>query len=92
MVSPTQSTEYSSLCFMVGLCPPILCVIVCISSPQAPSPAPNLGNHKSVLYIYVSASAFSIGLCLKSKMCNILDCTYAWYHVIFVFLFLPYFT
>ena len=28
-----------ALCFMVGLCPPILCVIVCISLPQTPSPS-----------------------------------------------------
>ena len=81
----SQDIEYSSLCDTAR--PPCLYIqyiAVCICSswtPIHPSPV-GLGNHKSILYESVSVSYIS------SFKVHILDSTYKWYHMVFVFLFL----
>ena len=55
--------------------------------PNYPTPSPlPLGNHKSIL------QAYDFLFCGKSHLCLMLDSRYKRYHVVFVFLFLTYFT
>ena len=50
----------------------------------APHPLP-LGNHKSIsVRLFLS--------CRYAHLCHSLDSIYKWYHMVFVFLFLTYFT
>ena len=49
-------------------------------------PLPPLGNHKSLLQVH------EFLFCGKVHLCHILDSIYKWYHMVFVFLFLTYFT
>ena len=91
MVHP-QETGYSFLCWTAGpLCLPVLSGIVCTYEPQTPPPSHSLllplGNHKSLLYVCESVSVSYIG-CL----CHILDFSYRCYLVVFVLLFLTFFT
>ena len=61
------------------------------SQPISLSPLP-LGNYKSVLYVYESVSVLYIGSFVPYfiffYLCHILDFTYEWCHMVFVFLFL----
>jgi len=80
----TQETGQSSLCCTVG--PDylfILNVIVCIHQPKTSLSSP--GKHKSVLHIHDLFLFFR-----WDHVCHILDSTYKWYHMVFVFLILSY--
>ena len=60
---PPQVIGYTSLCYTAEPhCLSILNIIVCIYSPQTPSPSTSsplpLGNHKSVFYVCESVSLF----------------------------------
>ena len=58
----------------------------CITPPHFPLPT---GNHLFVLYVHESAFVFL----LHSLSCrHFLESTYKWYHTLFVFLYLIYFT
>ena len=87
----SQEIGCSYLWYTVGpCCLSILNVIVCIYQPQTPTPSLSplpLGDHKSVLYVCES-------ICFVYKfICVIfLDSKYKWYHMVFVFLCLAYFT
>ena len=79
--------EYTSLCYAVGpYCLHIidnsllLLVPDSQSFPPLPHPLPFI-KHKAVPYVCVSVSVFFHLFC-------VLDFTYKWYHVAFVFLFL----
>ena len=78
----------SSQCYSAGSpCKSILC---CIWYPQAPDPSHSLplpsGSHKSFLQVH------DFLFWGKIHLCYILDSRYQWYHMLFVFLFLTYFT
>ena len=64
--------------------------IVCIHQSQAPNIPHSLllplGNHKSVLHVH------EFPYCRKVHLCHVLDSRKRWYHMVFVFLFLTYFT
>ena len=63
---------------------------VCIWWSQTPNPFPSphlpLGNYQSILYVPDFVPLSEIGV----KECHILDSTYKWYHMVFVFM--TYFT
>ena len=83
----SQDIEDSSLCYTVRPCLFIRYIIVCICSSKAPNPSLPypcpLGNHKSVVYI-----SESVERCIH--LCQILDFTCNWYHMVFVLLCLTY--
>ena len=68
------------------LTPSSLCLP--LPNPWVAPPLIPTGNHYFVLYICESASFLLYSL----VCCIFLDSTYKWYHMVFVFLFLTYFT
>ena len=84
----SQEAGHSSLCYTIGTYLSILNIRVCIYQFQTPSaslpPPLPLGNHRSDLYVCESVSVLQI-----DSLVHILDSTYKWYHMVFIFL-LPY--
>ena len=81
----SQDTEYSSLCYTLGPC----CLSITnkialhLPNPKLPVSSPTLGNLRSVLCVHESPALQIVPLY------HILDSTYKWYHVLFVFSWLP---
>ena len=86
----SQDTEYSFLCYIGGLCCLfILQIIVCICQPQTPSlPSP----HPLATITLFSMSVSLFLFCRQVHSSHILESTCKRYHMVFVFLFLAYFT
>ena len=78
--------EYSSLCSTTGpCCLSILYIIVCIPNSHSIPPLPP--SHLSTASLFsMSVSLFLF--CKYVNLCHILDSTYRWYHMVFVFLWL----
>ena len=89
----SQDNEYSSLCSTVGpCCLSILNVIVCIYQPQTPTPSLSLLTSPLANTSLFSMSLSLFLFCREVHLCRILDSTYKWYNMVFVFLCLTYFT
>ena len=83
-----KGVEYSSLCFSAWLCClTTLCSTLHPLIPSAqslpPQPPLPLGNHKSVLCLWVCFYFTD-----RFYLCHILNSTCKWYHMVFVFLWL----
>ena len=84
----SQDIEYSSLSYTLGSCHLSILYSLYVLVPNFESMFPQhhfpLGNCKSVSYAWKSILFY-----IYVHLCFILDSTYKWYHMVFVFLFLP---
>ena len=84
----SQDIEYSSLCYTIGP--------YCLSTLYAPVCNKKIPNSQSnplpPTAALANTSLFSMSLILFIHFCNTLDSTYMYYHMIFAFLCMTYFT